>query len=992
MHGDDLDNLYDDDLGNLDELDDGGRARSPDSGELSVVKDIKGKLDDKNKAKSSAGKKAANRVADGEKAANAVGEGATNAAGAVVSEGTANAAGAAVSEGAASTAGAAVGEGAASAAGGWIGIAVAAAAAVFNKIKNERDGYKKAFMILLLFAFLVGVPVLITNLPELMIGAIDFNLQRSLGFSNTSAILEKQAEYVTEEMLASGEVPEKYAEDLSKYGMEVGQVTLAGDFIRTNSYIADIDSIKKVAAIGGHYSYVSTDEGELVIKFKDRIIKASEFVAEVESDPEMYDAYSGALDIDTRFNYSDEVNNVYKEMGISRNPFGDWVSTGDSEQDMENFTEVLAGVLDSNSSVTINGYSDEGGGGDSEEDDEDDDGEDGEDGSSFSIDVSGKEANEVIEEVSDKMHGEDATAKAAQLLNAAISSDEPYKAAKAFATVETVIQEARIDGTGPVSEMMNLMSMPTLVTYIDVNTGESKTEEKAIFETINFVAAVSGGPYSLSEAANFSRDRGLNVTDIAGSGVVKETTVASKNDSRFNVGIKTYGAGSGDSEVSLGADDMVDGDRIIKSNLLFSDDINSGVLGVSGGDSVDIDILSKMDSSLTIAFSVNNSELFPSVVGGNRIPEGGSFISSSINSMVLGAMASDREEINKYNQEVEEVLARRMKADQATKSPFDVSSPYTFLGSLMHNFAGVLIRNYSSLSNGFSVIPTVNVMSELTVDSTKSLFDRVVAEGSGDNNNFTTLSGDCETVKAAANVEGDIYCTAHDTISTGYMSKTKEDWEELFEDSFDESGNIEKKSDLGNFIALGMGRETTVGVKSADICERWKEINESGLKKFLNRLTNPFGLRDSCHGVDKDISTGAYYTLSDSNSNKENVELYSGYVLHETVYSLLSEKQSAVAAFKDEYYTEYPRDNSPAARIARISGMEKSEAEIALEYLSYLNVIANYNPATRFVFGKLTIENQKPILYHDEAIKEEIYCMWCGRKEFADLRNRNFVV
>ena len=58
----------------------------------------------------------------------------------------------------------------------------------------------------------------------------------------------------------------------------------------------------------------------------------------------------------------------------------------------------------------------------------------------------------------------------------------------------------------------------------------------------------------------------------------------------------------------------------------------------------------------------------------------------------------------------------------------------------------------------------------------------------------------------------------------------------------------------------------------------------------------------------------------------------------------------------------------------------------------YLNVIANYNPAMRFVFGKLTIEDQKPILYHDEAIKEEIYCMWCGRKEFADLRNRNFVV
>ena len=138
------------------------------------------------------------------------------------------------------------------------------------------------------------------------------------------------------------------------------------------------------------------------------------------------------------------------------------------------------------------------------------------------------------------------------------------------------------------------------------------------------------------------------------------------------------------------------------------------------------------------------------------------------------------------------------------------------------------------------------------------------------------------------------------------------------------------------------------------------------------------------------ISDGSVYTLSDSNANNANAELYSGYALYDEVYSLMSAKQSEVSKIKEEFYKENPKDSSAAGRIARYSGMSRADAEIALGYASYLALVENYDASARFAFGRIDIEHPI-VMIDDEKIKETIYGFWQGKMEFADLRNRNQV-
>ena len=379
---------------------------------------------------------------------------------------------------------------------------------------------------------------------------------------------------------------------------------------------------------------------------------------------------------------------------------------------------------------------------------------------------------------------------------------------------------------------------------------------------------------------------------------------------------------------------------------------------------------------MSIALEQSNSELFSSVVGGNRAVEGGLVIVNEINERVLGGMPADAAEVGNYNREAKRILARRAAAERATRSPFDVSSPYTFMGSLVHNFATALIKNFASSTGNAPIISTLGTVADLTSGSVEGLFGGALAEGESEND-LTGMIGNCETVSSAASAAGNLYCTSHNPISIKYMDKS--DWGEI------------DQEELKRFIALGMGRETTVGVKSSDVCERYKDF-QGGLTKILNALSSMLGLYQSCSGVDEADAIGSRYVVSDSNPNKEMVELQSAYVRYDVVDSILKEKQSEVSKIKDKYYAQHPKKNSVAARVARISGMSEEEAELALNYRAYLNTIANYRPASRFKFGEVSGLKTEGVIYEEKVLKENMYYAWCGSKEFADVRNRNFVV
>ena len=209
------------------------------------------------------------------------------------------------------------------------------------------------FILLISILAIVG---LIAALPVMMIGAIDSNLIRILGFENTLAIIEKVGGFVTSHFLSEGQMPSEYSMALAQHGVDVGQVLANGEFVKTDVYIADIENRNDLVAAASGFSYISEDEGELAMLYKGRVIRADEFVAELNSDPTLYAAYSEAADLSTKYYYSDEVEDVYEKMNLSRGNFNEWKNTGDYEKDEEAYNEILTEMLNDGTSLKVGGF------------------------------------------------------------------------------------------------------------------------------------------------------------------------------------------------------------------------------------------------------------------------------------------------------------------------------------------------------------------------------------------------------------------------------------------------------------------------------------------------------------------------------------------------------------------------------------------------------------------------------------------------------------
>ena len=772
-------------------------------------------------------------------------------------------------------------------------------------------GKKSARIFVGAFVGMTAVWVFVIGAPIYMIGALDYNLQNSIGISFIQEALEGQARHVTVSMLLDGKVPDKYANDLAKVGINVGQVTANGEFIRTNSFIANIDDKKDLASLGSGF-HVRTEDGELAVLFEDEVIKAEDFATAVEANPAMFMAYSEATDIMARFFYSREVNDIFSEMCLTRHSFHDFESTGDAKKDQDNFNKILEEMLNCSSDVNMSGA--------------------GADGSEFfSASMEGN-AEEIISEVGEAqsmVSTANATSKAAQLLNSAISANEPYKAAASFMAIEEPIQRARIEGDGPVNELMNVLQERSVATYVDVNTGKTVSNEHSILDTPNFSAAVSQGKFSKEEAANFARDRVLKSTDSVDGDVIKDTAVSQEGQKKVDT-----------------------------------------VLGISLGNSADEEVLKKASDNIEIAALEKNSDLFKSEIGGNRAVEGGSFISKTISMSTLGAMPSDEEAVLVYNHEVNEALAKRAAAERATKSPFDISSPNTFLGSIMHSFAVGMLKN-SQVSNGVSFVSSVGSLANVTNDSFNGLFGGAIADGE-DSNYWTTFGNLCETPKGVKS-SADIYCTQTTTITTKFMDKKLDVDKEEYE----------------KFVKYGMGRKPTVGVNDAKACEDLAD------KTVIDEIADIFGVYAACDAVrnsdDKAIVSGAAYVISVYNENRAELEKMSGYALRDKVESLLTESESTAERIKREYLAEHPVDHSAAGIIAERSGLSKEEAQIALNYYNYLARISNYDPTTRFAFGEtLVLKHKSPLKDHSNSIALNYYAVKRGEIEYNSIRNRSF--
>lgn len=517
-------------------------------------------------------------------------------------------------------------------------------------------------------------------------------------------------------------------------------------------------------------------------------------------------------------------------------------------------------------------------------------------------------------EPEDIINGVSHTLAGAQLLDTVVASEEPYKAASAFMALEMPIQLARLDGEGPANETMNVLNRSLEVKYTDVNTGKEVKVGSSILDTNNFVAAAAGGEaYSREEANNFSFNRVLKVT-TDDSSAVKKTVVSTNGVKESHIGIGKF---------SQGAD------------------------------------LEKAKSSIQIALIDSNSDVFTTVIGGNRIASGGPYLSSSINQRVMFALPADQDAVKEASRYAKTVIARQKAADRATKSPFDISSPNTFMGSIVHGIANTMMQNHATSA---PLTSSLGVLVSYAGDSANGLLGGAMADS--DDIMFGENCMNADSLGGAANV----YCSLDMTIYTGYIQRTGDEWDEKIDEGAYKAA-VEKVLPRRQWA-----------VTDSVVCE-----SNSRLINIINEL---FGL---CIGKPDNVRSGKEYLLSSDNGTAKK---YSGYTLYDTVYSLLNEEQSTASRIMEEYYAKHPLDNSRAGIAARRSGLTKEQAQIALNYADYLAYVARYDASTRYAFGTPVIEapEKDELVEHSNTLGGELYCFRRDGTEYGELRSRNYTV
>ena len=351
--------------------------------------------------------------------------------------------------------------------------------------KPKKSGSRKLLAaggaLITIFVLLVfALVALIFAIPVVILGTIDYGLQASLGFDDTTAILEEQAEHVFVAQLKRGKFNSNYANDLAENKIEIGQVTLAGDFVPTNTYLANLDDSDSIASLND--DYYNDETGELSIRFEGEVILADDLVEELESNPRLYAAFAKGTDISARYYYSDEVEKVYKDLGLSRNNFARYKQTSNIQENNKQFEEIFNKVIEKVAKVGLNGYDtvcpetmyDE-------------------EGNLICLSRTFSDLNDrynagesLAQSISSQVYEDSqpkSTRRAASLLNAAVSANEPYIAAGTFLAAEEALNRARIDGDGPVDPLMNALSEVNEITVTNVETGkdENRFSELVIF-------------------------------------------------------------------------------------------------------------------------------------------------------------------------------------------------------------------------------------------------------------------------------------------------------------------------------------------------------------------------------------------------------------------------------------------------------------------------------------------------------------------------------
>ena len=336
---------------------------------------------------------------------------------------------------------------------------------------------------------------------------------------------------------------------------------------------------------------------------------------------------------------------------------------------------------------------------------------------------------------------------------------------------------------------------------------------------------------------------------------------------------------------------------------------------------------------------------------------------------VSSGLPATEEKLMAHWREQYDVIAEEGAYERSQRSPFDPTSKYTFIGSIVNSLMPIANTMSSPLT---TIAKTMNTVGSYAADILPT------AKADGEVKFQTSLRKDCPNLSQIGLV-GDVFCNPYFVTDFSTMAadpsnvidyiSTDEDKEGIngLNNNFvwdDEKGEVDSDGDgekdaynppikagseLSKWVVSCAARDSQFGAVDNNVMNAIASLYNTGNGTLDTVIETGVGMLPFI-GDAQDIASAAKETAnlewaSGENCIKEEYKYYSRYSEDQRVMESMGViPQSQVAAFLDEYYEKNPIDNSYEGTIARYSGLTKEQVEENLALIEYAEWLAEYNP------------------------------------------------
>ncbi len=847
-----------------------------------------------------------------------------------------------------------------------------------GKGKVDLKKLKKASPLLIGLLLVVAPILLIFGTGSLLFADIDENTQESMDVQYLA--MRKVAQAAVKIMLQNGSLPSTFAETLTENGLEVGYLDTNDTFIaglRPNSE----NSITLASSANN-----STDtDNSLVIRFKDQIIDADSWDYFAETNAEVYSKFKNATYGRAAGHYDNAADAFYSTINASRNVFSNYGSN-----DTADFKEILNNYYTNNPSTGY-GIADSKDCNKSPQSckpettstktkeqaieayletlykntliDKDDCAMHGKFGEIGKIYCAGEDALGITDNT--QLYDDVQAAVMAYLVNTAVNANETYESMKYFLTLEEVMSKTKAgDGANaPINEMLNYLT-----------TADEDGISAIQSDTLSSILTKSFSSYNGQEAKKYSVDRTQNISNdfqYENTSLKEAINAAGLSLTGLIVSSGSSSYGVSDNSLSIikvleepqpedfDCEDTSECDEYDEAHAKY-EDYKSDISQHPKTNDM-INKLTEYLNSKDITFLTE--EGFNNINGshsGELFSKGASILGSKIATFGEGGTIGTKESIAAYQKNTDKLLAWEAKVERSEKSPFDVTSQNTFLGSIVHSFSNYLhtSTNLSSFSN-------------IIKNSFTSLLPGVFADNEV---SFQTTYGECpESTESFA-------CSAYSYPQTTFDLENIEQFlEETKNDEKQETGS----ESYEQFKKYNNQRTTNAGYLNTQIADEiWDKVSDKNgrlTRQFIQFAGNKFFqfFKDSnriqdyfstyyARFTDEEMAliTGNSYVNANGVKDEQAYCAYSrfldqiGYFSEEntntaqlTSFFIPGTGQSEYIASLQNYAEEF-KNLSDTEYLARISGISEDEASLVLGYITYNSYLASIDHDSDLAFGK----------------------------------------